>query len=50
MSLSRSGDAEAQLPGPKPDYSVEITTAIAVVVILGAWGLTWLLEAWQWLR
>ena len=38
------------LPGPKPDYSVEITTAIAVVVILGTWVLMWLLEAWQWLH
>ena len=34
------------LPGPKPDYSVEVTTAIAVVVILGGWALTWLWELW----
>lgn len=32
------------LPGPKPDYSVEVTMAIAAVVILGAWALVWLLE------
>ena len=32
------------LPGPKPDYSVEIAAVMAFVVILGTWGLIWLWE------
>ena len=32
------------LPGPKPDYLVEVTVAIATVIIVGAWALIWLLE------
>ena len=34
------------LPGPKPDYSVEIAAAMAFVVILGGWALAWLWELW----
>jgi hypothetical protein len=34
------------LPGPKPDYSVEIAAVMAIVVILGTWGLIWLWELW----
>ena len=32
------------LPGPKPDYTVDVAAAIAAIVIVGAWGLVWLLE------
>jgi hypothetical protein len=34
------------LPGPKPDYSVEIAAVMAFVVILGGWALAWLWELW----
>ncbi len=34
------------LPGPKPDYLVEVAVAIAAVVLFGTWALIWLWEGW----